>query len=297
MFTEEELGTDQSLMRMTSLQLPTSREAYAQFLELMGYSVRMTSTCVWFEVRPHIFQAAPPFRFCADHGFEVRQVLDNTGAWACRWFSQAKNGDADSRVFLVRPPYDLSQLLPKARNQTRRGLERVKVRHAIFDDELAGQARKVYLDNVQRLELFRTEDDALNRWAHWNRALRQASCAEFWGAWKEDKLLAFSVVIRSPWGTEIVCQRSLRECLELYPNNALVFTIVSEAFKCGELLVSFGLSEYGKDEGGLDHFKEGMAFESIGLKEHYDFVSMVSPFKRFLTPKRLRQCYRLFTKC
>jgi hypothetical protein len=249
-------------------------------------------------VRPRVFQPAPPFHFTARREEEARAVLGQSKVLACRWFTPvAESGaEANASVFVVRPPYDMARLSAKGRNQTRRGLERVEVRRGCFNDEVEPTARAVYFDNVQRLGLFRTEADAWKRWRQWESVLRDGSCAQFWGAWKDGALVAFSVVVPTPWGVEIVCQRSSKKFLDAYPNNALVYTIVTEAFRVGDLLVSFGLSEFGSGPGGLDHFKKGMGFEAVRLEEHYEFAFLPGAFQRWINPTRLRRCYQMVTR-
>lgn len=266
--------------------LLADKSAYCEFLELQGHQVVQTPGTVWVDVRRKIFQPAPPFHLQREQASEAPAALRQASAVVCRWFAPASTGsDAHqaggyASVYVLRPPYDLARIQPKARNQTRRGLERVQVRSVEFDAPVERQAFPVYADNVERLGLFRNAGQLKRRWAQWVNSLARSRCAEFWGAWEGDQLVAFSVVVFSPWGAEIVCQRSLASHLSHYPNNALVFHIANSVFQRGVNVLSYGLGEFGSGEGSLDHFKKGMAFEELRLLEHFCW----HPGLRFLNP-------------
>jgi ribosomal protein S18 acetylase RimI-like enzyme len=266
--------------------LPADKSAYCEFLDLQGHRVVQTRGSVWIDVRRRVFQPAPPFHLQPEQAYEARRALRQSCGLACRWFTPAQMGrspnqaNSTASVYVLRPPYDLSRIQSKARNQTRRGLERVKVCSVNFDPSVESQAFPVYADNVDRLGLFKTSEQMKRRWAQWVSTLSRSRCAEFWGAWEGDRLVAFSVLAFSPWGSEIVCQRSLASHLDHYPNNALVFSIAMSIFQRGAAVLSFGLAEFGSREEGLDHFKRGITFQGVPLQEHLCW----HPALRFLDP-------------
>jgi hypothetical protein len=282
--------------------LLADKSAYCEFLELQGHRVVQTPGTVWVDVRRKIFQPTPPFHLQPEQAREAPEALRQAGGLVCRWFTPApKDGgpnqaNSHASVYVLRPPYDLSRIQPKARNQTRRGLERVQVRLVKFDASMERQAFPVYADNVERLGLFRNSGQLKRRWAQWVNTLSRSRCTEFWGAWEGDRLVAFSVVVFSPWGAEIVCQRSLASALNLCPNNALVFNIASSVFERGTSLLSYGLGEFGAGEGGLDHFKKGMAFEELPLQEHFCWHPALRFLDSVLTPDRLHDIARFLKR-
>jgi hypothetical protein len=268
----------------------------------MGHRVVQTPSTLWFNVRRGVYQPAPPFHLQPEQAREAPEALRQAGGLVCRWFTPApKDGgpnqaNSHASVYVLRPPYDLSRIQPKARNQTRRGLERVQVRLVKFDASVERQAFPVYAENVERLGLFRNSGQLKRRWAQWVNTLSRSRCTEFWGAWEGDRLVAFSVVVFSPWGAEIVCQRSLASALNLCPNNALVFNIASSVFERGASLLSYGLGEFGAGEGGLDHFKKGMAFEELPLQEHFCWHPALRFLDSVLTPDRLHDIARFLKR-
>lgn len=271
---------------------------YANFLELMGHRVVRTTSSIWIDIRPRIFQPAPPFRLPhIDHG-EALSLLRQTHAIGCRWFERAgasrENSDeSGATLYVAREPYDVAHLPHSARHQTRRGLERIDVRKEKLDQTLEPLAFLVYSDTVKRLRLFRSDAQMSRRWRTWVRAIREAGGVEFWGGWRAGNMVAFAVTIETPWGTEFVLTRSLQSALSLYPNNALIYTITRDALDRGAPVVSLGLSAYSGEKRGLRHFKMNMGYEAAQLKENHAWHPLIRPFGPLCNSTRLRAIYRL----
>jgi len=274
---------------------------YSKFLKLKGHRVVQTPSGFWIDVRPLVFQITPPFNLNPHLGQEAHYVFKEVIALVCRYFTinhlmeDVKQGKGPF-LYILRPPYDFSYLHQKARNQTRRGLERVEVRREYLDKRIEQLAYEVYRDNIKRLGLMKTEKQIQLRWQLWVHAIRNASCVEFWGAWKNQDLVAFSVIVWTPWGVEIVLQRSLTSALKLYPNNALVYIIAQDVFKRGASLLSFGLSSFAGIANGLHHFKINMGFKAFPLIEYYCWHPILRPFTPLLEPNFLRRVYQIFMK-
>lgn len=278
--------------------VPDRLSDYAGLLGIMGHKVVRVDNSLWYSVRRRIYQSAFPFHQEDNQAAQARAIVNRGGVLACRWFTRPQKLGPEHPigpvVFVARPPYDLTRLQAKARNQTRRGLERLKVRRDVFTKAIENQAFVVYADNVHRLGLFRHESQRNKRWSQWVNALRASPALDFWGAWQEQALVAYTVTARTPWGLEILCQRSLASALNLYPNNALVFLIVNAAFEQGEPLVSYGLGEFTGGQSGLDHFKKGMAFDETPLQEHFCWHSALRIFSPLLKARSLRAIAHLF---
>jgi hypothetical protein len=273
-------------------------QPYCEFLKLLGHHVIQTGAVLWVDVRPGIFQPAASFHFHPVTKSDLAGVLRHRKLIACRWFSNGQTASAASTisgpsVYNARAPYDLDSMHQKARNQTRKGLEKVSIKRVVLTESLEPQCFRVYTDNVKRLGLFRKESQIQRRWKRWVAAIRNGACAELWTAWSGPDLLAFTVAVRTPWGTELVLQRSAREGLSLCPNNVLVYEVARDAFRRGSDVVSFGLSSFSAANSGLDHFKENMGFRSVQLAEHYSWNPLLRPLVPLLTSERLRNMHRL----
>jgi hypothetical protein len=274
---------------------------YADFFNLMGHRVVQTPSSMWIDIRPRIFQPAPPFHLPHIDIDEARSVLRQTHGIACRWFecdtgSSEQNDAPGATLYIAREPYDVAHLPHSARHQTRRGLERVEVRRQKLDDALEPQAFAVYADTVKRLGLFGRDTQVSRKWRTWVKAIREADGLEFWAAWREGEMLAFAVTIDTPWGKEFVLTRSLHSALSLYPNNALIFTITKDALGNGAPLVSLGLSAYGGEKPGLRHFKINMGYQALQLKDNHIWHPLMRPFGPLFNPARLRGMYRFASR-
>jgi hypothetical protein len=272
-------------------------QPYSEFLTLLGHKVIHTGDMIWLDVRPGIFQPAASFQAHAVTDTDLARVRYHKKVLACRWFSDcgpvsAAGGRAGPTVYNAKPPYDLSSLNQKARNQTRRGLEKISVRRVELTESLEPQCYRVYEDNLKRLGLLQRKGQIESKWRRWVAAIRMGKCVELWTASNEGELVALSVAVRTPWGTEIVLQRSAGSGRSLYPNNALIYEMVRDSFSRGSEVMSFGLSAYSAMNNGLDHFKQGMGFRALRLEEHYSWNSLLKPFASVLKPERLRSLYR-----
>ena len=116
-----------------------------------------------------------------------------------------------------------------------------------------------------------------------------------WCAYKKEELVAFSLLVFTPWGPEIAMQRLNITHSKLYPNNALVYELSKSVFQRGAKSLSFGLNKFGAtNSSGLDHFKENMNFKYVGIKEFYIWNPWINPiFKIFnINPKKLGPLHR-----
>jgi hypothetical protein len=276
-------------------------EQYATFLRLMGHRVVQTRSSIWIDIRPRIFQPAPPFNLPHIEKDEARSVLRQTNAIGCRWFARTQASSESEAVtgttlYLAREPYDVAHLPHSARHQTRRGLERVEVRRQKLDEALEPLAFVVYSDTMKRLGLLGTDAQIGRKWKTWVKAIRESCGLDFWAAWHEGQMVAFAVTIDTPLGKEFVLTRSLQAALSLYPNNALIYTITKDALDHGAPLVSLGLSAFAGEKPGLRHFKINMGYEAVILKENHVWHPLMRPFGPVFNPARLRAMYRLVSR-
>ena len=121
---------------------------FESFLVSRGTHV-IHSDELWYEVRPFIFQTANYFN--KGH-IDPSIVYRNYLSIACRWFEQTNEIEADITLNICKPPYDLSSLSKKARNQTRRGLENFLINIVPPDNNNFSDLQRIYLDNLSRLK-------------------------------------------------------------------------------------------------------------------------------------------------
>jgi len=278
-----------------------SINSYCQHLKLMGHRVAKSSSTVWVDVRPFIYQPATPFQMDTIRQADVDEVLQSANAIACRWFSPLAVSEAAAEpdplvVYIARPPFNLETLRGDARRKTRRGLERVEVRKASLSEEVEALAYPIYVDNIRRVGLMNSRKRILRRWQTWAAAIRGSQCVDFWTAWNETTLLAFMVAVRTPWGTQFVLHRSAQSSLPLYPNNALYYQATKDAFDSGSPIVSTGLSAFAREGDGLHEFKIRMGFEAVPLREKFAWCAFLRPFESYANSHRLRKLHAWITR-
>jgi hypothetical protein len=274
---------------------------YRDFLLLKGHRVIETPSTLWVDVRPFVFQAAPPFHLPPIGRPEAQMVFKQAPAMACRWFSVRDNQTVNySRegpiLYVARGAYDIMLLPHNARHQTRRGLERVEILKQALDDTAEPLAFAVYADTAKRLGLMRTSRQVRRKWRTWVKVIRESRGIEFWAAWHDKQLVAFAVTVDTPWGKEFVLTRSKGAAMNLYPNNAMIYSITKDSLAAGASLVSLGLSAYSGQTAGLHRFKLNMGFEPIPLEENHCWHLMARPFRSLLTPQRLRGICRFISR-
>jgi hypothetical protein len=94
---------------------------------------------------------------------------------------------------------------------------------------------------------------------------------EGWGAVVDDTLAAFLVTVRFDDCVEFLLARSRNDCLEAYPNNALIYTVAHEMLvRRGLRQVTFGLESL-ESVRPLDEFKFGMGFRAAPMRQRIVF--------------------------
>lgn len=272
---------------------------YKNYLVFLGHIVVSTNTKLWINVRKGVYQLSPPFNPEEIKENDVREFFHkNKSALVLRYFTVGDelNDNIDTILYISTPPYDFSMLGQKARNQTRRGLERVSIKIESLNGDIEEAAYQVYAEHIRRLNVFNTDEKIRRRWEEWIEALRNSDIKELWCAYDGNEMVAFALVVWTPWGVEIGMQRFKMSASKLYPNNALIYTIANSVFDRGAELLSFGLSRYGGGKKGLDHFKKNMNFKCIPLKENYVWNPVIRPFLFCIPSRYFHGIYRIWRR-
>jgi hypothetical protein len=262
-------------------------EKSLHFLSVAGYSPINTGKTIWYNIRPFVYQIFPEFIPHPIDRTEVSKLFRKGKALVCRWFSQSEMDVHTTVVFTADKPYDINRLSSKARNQVRRGFERVIVKREAPSDFSSAYA--IYCENLDRLKLLTDPEKRRKRWQRHIATITQGATTEFWAAHSQEtgEMLAFLVTNWTPYGLQIILQRSSATGYTAYANNALAFKVITDAFERGAQLVSYGLQQYGISTSGLDHFKLGMGFAPVPLQEHYAWHPLLRPFFSRLSTRQI----------
>lgn len=247
-----------------------SETEYARFLHLNGHRVRRGPSGFWYAESPGLGLAIPLDRVRDPTRRELWTVAIRLGAPILRYTTST----GSSTVRLVgcdRVDYDLSSLSGKARNQTRRGLERSTVLKVSWE-RLRRDGMDINRDTWMRQgRHFRFDQ---HYWQRLCKSGARVAAANAWGACLGDELAAYMVTLDITGTRHILLHMSRTRYLSEYINNALLYTVTMDAFGNGASLVSYGLSSVAAAT-GLDHFKSSMGFVQLNVHAH---ISVLRPF-------------------
>lgn len=249
-------------------------DTFARYTKEDGHRVFKTESGYWQWYAPFFCIALPEFRPMQPTKREIRRLLFGPSFAGIFYPCFDEPNSHITLLAIDDPSYDLASLMSKARNQTRRGMERTQVRRLSFT-ELEHGGPSVNLSAISRQK--RTHwHPVLTDQALWSQRMRV--CAQFedvqaFGAFVDDKLAAYAITAIVENDGIIQSTMSHSDYLQAYPNNALIFTVVKALFKHGVRRVSFGLVP---QDTHLFHFKESMGFS----KQRIDCRLFINPILR-----------------
>jgi len=250
-----------------------SPEEIAAFLKKRGHRVVQTASCWWYNEyhQDHLYHSFPMHRAVNPSPEEIAELFQRIPrALGFRFVGPPQSGGFDSFIWVRRKPYDLTALNSKSRNQTRRGLERCEVKKISWD-ELLISARNAHQDTMGRHQ--QNGAGSLG----FGIELGECPAYEAWGAFIDGRLAAYTVTLWIEDWVHILLQRSVTAELKFYPNNALVFSVVSELLsRPGVTAVSFGLESLVSLD-SLEHFKSGMGFTKEPVNQHFVLARWARP--------------------
>ena len=245
-----------------------STQGYAGFLRMMGHTVRQSAGLFWFNAHPHVYMSFPFHRLVDPSSIIPREILGRDG-WLMRFPCDITEGRPSYRIVCDQRKYDLADLSPKARNQTRRGLEKCLVRPVSFD-ELAKEG--IRLNNETIVRQGRTVPRDFNTyWSRYYQTAGRSEGAESWGAFIDGALAAYLIAFRMEECANILIVRSSTQHLKQYPNNALLFTYTHHTIRDPDVNeISIGLESVQYEMESLDHFKYGMGFRQVPVGQRIE---------------------------
>lgn len=237
---------------------------FAGFWRRVGHRIIEGGGAYWYNPQPFVFVSIPFHRRLAPASHELRGLFRSGPAALLRHPAVADAGAGG--IFLCDArPYDFLVLHSKARNQTRRALERCAVERMTFTD-LATRGHALNIATLER-QGRDTRSFTPEKWRRYCRASDATADFETWGAFVDGTLAAFMVCALVEGHYSILHQSSATEFLDSQPNNALVFTVLQQQLAREDVTcVSYGLKSV-DDTGGLDHFKQRMGFTLMPFEE------------------------------
>jgi len=250
---------------------------YTQFLADMGHRVVQVAGTTWFDPAPRVFMPVPFDREIDPQTFDWKGLFAR-GCIAARCLVAPPFGKPSYILAIEDAAYDLQNLHPKARNQTRRGLEACVVRSVSFA-ELATDGVALQRDTLTRQgrHIPRNLDEY---WSRYFTHAVKADGAMAWGAFRDDTLAAYLIAFQIADTAHIVILRSAAAQLRHYPNNALLFAFIQHMLRSGAVRrVSIGFEPFQTSVESLDRFKEGLGFRRLAV---HQYVRLAPPLPTLL---------------
>ncbi|MDZ7372433.1 MAG: GNAT family N-acetyltransferase [candidate division KSB1 bacterium] len=256
-------------------------ESYASFLRILGIRSIAAGDLLWVSVGAGFYQAFPVHRPVVPSAWQVRQAMWKGPAVGVRFCAPTDFPlGGSSFVYLIDDRgYDLHHLSANLRSKVRRGLARCRVEPIQEPETLEVEGWPLNVETLTRQGRFRVRT-ARERWKRVAQSLGKIEGLQAWGARVDGELASLAVTFRVQDCVNLLILRSTLQHRWAYPNNALVFTIVREAFaQPGVTCVSYGEeSILGLDS--LDVFKTGMGFERRPVRQ----VLILHPLLRWAKP-------------
>ena len=238
----------------------------ARFYELQGHRVLRTSFGWWVDLQPFSFLCLPFHRAVAPGPAEIRKAFWGGPALIVRYQKPVGEFGQEGGIFLCyRKDYGLHALDSKARNQTRRGLEKCRVER--IDFKVLAQSGLALLVGTYQRQGRNVPAHVERKWNRLCSAGSQAPGLEAWGSFVGDRLAAFLVGAYVEDSFYILQQGSDSALLGDYPNNALLFKLTETKLAEPSVhSINYGLKSLDPTP-GLDKFKIQMGYEMISRHE------------------------------
>lgn len=248
---------------------PAPIEPFAQFLGATGHRVLRAADTFWYDASPGFFLAVPSHRLLSPSADALRALWRHQPCAGVRFAAPIEGaGKASYQIVCDDAAYDVDRLSANVRSKVRRGLRRCTVAPWGFAD-IAAQGLSADRDTLERQgRAVRLRGAA---WARYWAAAAAAPTMEGWGATVGGTLAAFLVTVRADDCVEFLLARSRTDCLDAYPNNALVFEVARHMLReRGVRQITFGLESLEAVD-ALDEFKFGMGFRCAPLRQRVVF--------------------------
>jgi hypothetical protein len=267
-----------SLSQLTLLQ-------YGRELSKFGTRVVLGSFgTLWQELETYSMQRTPTFCVKPPDTAELRRLFWRERTPVVTYLIEPEKLKP-ANVFLYMCEdngYDLSKLSKNARRDARLALRKLKISF-VAEAELLGKGFAAFRDT-------RTRADLPDRtFEHFKRLCRYAYSYKghlVVGAWKEEELAGFMVLVVIDDFVEIVASYSTNQDRGLCPNNALAHFVLDyflTSKRCST--VSFGVSslQSSSSRSGLHSFKTKVGFEARPVHRAFEFHPLLRPLINPLT--------------
>lgn len=253
---------------------------FYEFYSNAGFKVYTSQSSEWCEIQRGMLISIPYHRLINPKQEELDHLLKVSGAWGLRFPTGVGNCGFLSKLEICDHfGYELEFLKHKFRNRVVKGERHCEIR-SISIQELRIEGYKLNLSTLKRQN--RNDPKAnLNYWHKICDGLEKSNGVNILGAYFQDRLAAYVVILETPSMTEMIIQNSDSELLSYCPNNLLTYYVTWYYLteRSNQVPICYGLGSL-EDTPGLEHYKIGMGYVMQPIKQRLYFRRGVRLFLR-----------------
>ena len=187
-------------------------------------------------------------------------------------------------------PFTLEALSSSRRSKVRRGLKKNEVRRIADLEPLIEDVRQIVVSTRMRTGVGLPADYYVRRYDQWRHdmlALFGMEDRPWWGAFAEGRLVAYYQTARVDDTLSICAAKSHSDFLANYPNDALLYVVMEEAFnQMGCRCIEYG--DWSAEDERLQYFKQSYGFAKHDYPEYVHLNPLARPVLRWRR-ERLRR--------
>jgi len=242
-------------------------DPFRDFYRGLGKRVITSPSAYWVEVQPGVLLSIPHHRLIDPPERELDELLQRAGAVALRYPTTMEKHGFDSNMPACRSQdYSIENLPRTVRNRVRKGMENCQVR-LVTKEELEKEGVLLNQKTCRRQKRHDPKEN-LRYWQRLCHAVTETDGAIVWGAFRENRLVAYLIVLETPSAAEFIIQNSDSDFLKFCPNNALLYIATRHYLveRNPALPICYGLGSL-EETPTLDRYKVGMGYVLEPIKQ------------------------------
>lgn len=244
---------------------------FYEFYRNAEFKVYTSDSGEWCELQHGMLISIPYHHLINPTQEELDQLLKISGAWGLRFPTKIDNYGFMSKLEVCENfSYDLKSLQHKFRNRVVKGEQYCEVR-PVSIQELKNEGYRLNLRTLERQK----RNDPKSNVEYWNRicdGLAKTNGTNILGAYYQDRLAAYVVILETTSMVEMIIQNSDSELLKYCPNNLLTYYVTWYYLtkRSNPVPICYGLGSL-EDTPNLDRYKKGMGYEMQPIKQRLYF--------------------------
>lgn len=259
----------------------------AEWFRRQGHTVIRTQSSYWVDSGPRVYQAFPYHWQIEPEEIELYELHQRHHAIGLRYSTPVSSpvGQISYHVVYEGDEYSLESLVKKARYDVRKGIEYASYER-IPIKQLAEDGWSIRYDTLVRQG--REGAEKQSWWKNLCLIAEELSGFEAWGVLHNGHLIAGLLAFTCDDCFSILYQQSLANHLQYGINNALTYTVTTDAIRRSNIhRIFYGLHSLDAPS-SVDEFKFRMGYSPKPVRQRVEFHPMIAPLFNSLTHRSLK---------